>query len=294
MFSIQVLDKKQISSCLHMTFPRYRFAIEKSPCPVVVAMMFYGKPIGCVFAKFNPEKKHAFIYSLFVQKRYQKKGIGSSLLKRLEEELQKKDCQEISTVYTEGDFSKTIESILKKQNWEKPTSLEVLYELPRKSLSRLLSTSWVKKLSLPSYFQVTPWTNLSEEQVNELENEKPYPDDLSPFVKSPELMDEATSLALVRDGKICGWMLTFWQNENALVFNCFFVREELQKVGVGVAFLKESIQLCDEVYGKDRLKKIIAKSLPENASMIYFVENRLGPYLDKIIRNYQAKKTYLM
>ncbi len=47
------------------------------------------------------------------------------------------------------------------------------------------------------------------------------------FIKSPESMDEATSLALVRDGKICGWMLTFWQNENALVFNCFFVREEL-------------------------------------------------------------------
>ncbi|MEA5468230.1 GNAT family N-acetyltransferase [Spirulina sp. 06S082] len=106
-----------------LTFPQFQTKLQKLPPEMVVlGVSIDNQPVGLIigeiYNKDDPAQPPiAWIHSLFVQPSHRRQGLGRTLLRRIEQELQQRKCQEIRLNYLSSLKTLSLQKLLSREGW---------------------------------------------------------------------------------------------------------------------------------------------------------------------------------
>jgi GNAT superfamily N-acetyltransferase len=235
-----------------------------------------GRLVGVALAEIRADKSSAELLSLFVEPIHRRKGVGTGLLAQLEQALSQRDCHYIDVVYrTHWASLAAIERLLQKQGWTSPQTRMLLCKTGRE---KIMKAPWLRQYLLPSDFTIFPWSELSPQERQAIEQQQAvelwYPPELTPF-QEEEKIESLNSLGLRYQGQVVGWMITHRLRSDLIQYTSLFVRQDLQRLGRAIPLIVEAI------------RRHVASPIPygifmidvQNRPMVNFLERRLQPYL---------------
>lgn len=278
MITIEPLTTADADACRPLTFPRYYGVLPEAgadgPAFGVKAANALG-PAGLALAYARPGEPNAQLLSLFVAPAQRNAGLGTTLLRRLEETLAAAGCERLWATYSSGPAAApAFERVLEKRGWEPPRPQVTIFKSDMAHLGR---APWLE-LPLPEEFSAVPWGELGEaerEGVLAGQTGQPwYPEDLSPFLE-PDIMEPLTSVGLRFEGRVIGWMICHRIAEDAIRYSSLFVREEFRERRLGVPLVAAALRR----QRASPIARLIWIVSVKNAVMLRLVERYLTPYL---------------
>lgn len=260
------------------TFPQVRpqlKALKPEGATVAVGASDSDQPIGLALAEILPDSKSAEVHSIFVARTHRRKGIGTALLTRLEEDLFLRGCTSAKLIYTIGQpATLALESLLQKRNWTPPQPWAIVCKA---TTDRIANAPWMQKSSLPASYTFFPWAEItSEERVaieQQQEAEQWIPPHLIPF-NHEENLEPLNSLGLRYQGQVVGWLITHRIAPDTIRYSCSFIRQDLQKMGRIVPLYVNAIQR----QVKAKIPRGVWDVPLVHPSMVRFVKKYMGPY----------------
>ena len=265
--------------------------IDTTDSTFAIGAAIFKKPVGMVLALVNQPSYRGTIESLYVVNNYRDQGIGTTLMRMIEEQLAQKGCKELQLNYRKPDDVEddVIERIIRKGGWEKPKDVNTLFKL--KDWQKVLDASWAN-VRMPSSCQVFRWCDLGNEDMRRLKedekrvsNEEEY---FSPFVEAD--FDSDSSLGLRYNGQVIGWMITRRLSQDVIAFSNLYVKKDFQGRIFGPLILAESIRIAHD----NKIPKAIFVVRNANKRMLglsnrhlkkFSYEIRLGYNSVKILKN---------
>jgi GNAT superfamily N-acetyltransferase len=274
MYIINTLKKSTAINYENLTFPSFRNLlrnIDSEQSILAIAASHQEQPIGLVLAKIREDNKSAEVLSIFVEALYRNTGLGTSLLKRLEQELRTRSCAKTEMVYMTGQpTTPVLEHLLQKCDWQPPQPRMLMC----RGDNKVLEAEWVRKYShLPSSYSIFPWEEITEQErqtIKQQQETQPWiPEDLIPF-QYENNFDPLNSLGLRYQGQVVGWVINHRFSSDTIRYTCSFVRKDLQKMGRIISLYAEA--------GKRQCKANIFKciwTVPlQHEGMVNFEETR--------------------
>jgi len=136
--------------------------------------------------------------------------------------------------------------LLEKDGWDKPKVASYCY---RAAIDKVFeSAPWVNKDRRYRYRQyIFPWSNLTDEERTQLEDEKgpgSWRDEITPSspLIFPKTFEPNTSLGIRIQGEIAGWNITGMYEPDTLLYGSYFVRKHFRNAGMPIALLLESLK----------------------------------------------------
>jgi GNAT superfamily N-acetyltransferase len=184
----------------------------------------------------------ARIHSIYVAPNWRCQGIATRLWREAEVHSLKAGAARISVNYVVGKPSiAAIERILVLQGWSEPSMSMLVIKM---HVDLAVKAPWYREWSLPDSYALVDWDMLSEDQLQELDSHR-KPDSWIPSDLDPELFlkdhHRETSLALLKDGKVRGWLINHIV-EGVLRYSCSFVHPELQRKGRVFCLYSEAVR----------------------------------------------------
>lgn len=134
------------------------------------------------------------------------------------------------------------------------------------------------RFPLPPDMRIFPWVEITDREriviQQTYESEPWFEDGLNPF-QNEKNFEPLNSLGLRYQGQVVGWMLTERIASDTILYKCMFVRQDLQKLGRGIAMFVNAIQIQDEA----KIPKGIWRVKLDNPSMLRFVKKHMMSYL---------------
>lgn len=263
-----------------LTFPRFRHRLQMvgtDRSVMAVGAVSGDHAAGLVLGEHRLESGVSEVLSLYVAPSCRGRGIGTALLKDLEEVSVARGGQRMELVYVEKPpVTHALERLLAKLNWQPPQPRMILCTVDR----RILQASWLTTPSLPQGFEMFPWRDLPLDERAEIERaprERPwYPEALSPF-REEDIQEPSTSLGLRYQGSVAGWLITHRLDSRTVRYTTLFVREDLRGHQCWLALVLEALQRQVQALG---LESIGAFGFQvQNTSVLRIVESYLAPYL---------------
>lgn len=239
--------------------------------------------VGFVIAEILPETETAEVISFLVLPPYRHQGIGTTLVRHLEEALIANHCQHIQVSYQVTAITQTaLEPLLKKLNWQPP---KTTFFLGKTTTQNIAKAPWLSLNSLPDGVTIFPWVELTAKEQQTIRQRADYPAALNPFSSDPRL-EPLNSLGLRDQETVIGWCVTHRVAADTIRYSSLFVQEKYQKFGRAITLLTAAIKLQ------------IASSIPnytfsvaiENPQMKQFLHRRLQPYLTLLTESRQSGK----
>ncbi len=289
MYQFSLLNNAQAILFQKLTYPTYRpllKTIDANNSIIAVGINLDSEAIGLGLAVID--KYDAEVLSLFIHPEHRSKGLGKTLLKYLEIELQQRRCSQVRLVYISNSTTPALERILKQLNWSIPQLRMLVCEGTKESIkdAPLLRLNY----SLPASYTIFPWVELTPENREYIQKQQDilpwYPEILSPF-DDEEILEPVNSLGLRYQGQVVGWMITHRVAIGTIRYTKFFVKKELQSVGRAIPLLVTAIQLQLE---KSEANKAVFTVLHDNSRMVKFINKRLGFYLSLLRQSWQTSK----
>ncbi|WP_424099474.1 GNAT family N-acetyltransferase [Moorena producens] len=266
-----------------LTFPLFRTKMRTlipEGSMVAIGASYLNKPVGLVLAEILPDYYCAKILSIFVLPSHRRQGVGTALLNYLERELVIRGCTE-AQLLCELDNLKVqskifpLKALLRKCNWEF-SNTELVYH---SDLATIFQAPLMrKKISIPSDMQIFSWEEITSKErltIEQTQREKFWiKEKLYPF-KHEENFEPLNSLGLRYKGEVVGWMLTERVALDTILYNCMFVRKDLQKMGRGIMLLVEAIKRQNKANIPNGIWEVNHK----NTLMIRFMDRYMLPYL---------------
>ncbi|NEP34047.1 GNAT family N-acetyltransferase [Moorena sp. SIO3B2] len=266
-----------------LTFPLFRTkmrTLTPEGSMVAIGASYLNKPVGLVLAEILPDYNCTKILSIFVLPSHRRQGVGTALLSFLERELVVRGCTKAELFCELYDFkiqSKIfpLEALLQKCNW-RLSNIELVY---RSDLVKIFQASFMKKTKLlPSDMQIFSWEDITYKErliIEQTQMDKSWiKETLYPF-KYEENFEPLNSLGLRYRGEVVGWMLTERVAVDSILYNCMFVRKDLQKMGRAIALLIEAIKRQN----KANIPNCIWEVNHKNTLMIRFIDRYMLPCL---------------
>ncbi|RUS94722.1 hypothetical protein DSM106972_092570 [Dulcicalothrix desertica PCC 7102] len=282
MYLLNTLEKSAATHCESLTFPNFRDSlrnIDSEQSIVAISASHQEQPVGLVLAKICEDNQSAEVLSIFVKVSYRNTGLGTSLLKRLEQELQTRGCKKVEIVYMAGQpTTAVLEHLLQKCHWELPQSRMLVC----RGDNKVLEAEWVKKYShLPSEYSIFPWEEITEQERQAMKKQQeiqPWiPEDLIPF-QYENNFEPLNSLGLRYKEQVVGWVINHRFSSDTIRYTCSFVRKDLQKMGRIISLYAEA--------GKRQCQANIFKciwTVPlQHQGMVNFVKRYWIPYLNSL------------
>jgi GNAT superfamily N-acetyltransferase len=120
------------------------YTVETASAAAVGAT-YNENPVGLALAIDLPDKKQWRLASLFVSPSHRNTGIGTALLKAMEEELQRRDVARFESRYhTNRPTTEAARRILAKLHWPSPTADRLICRCDR----TMLSAPWLRDYPL--------------------------------------------------------------------------------------------------------------------------------------------------
>jgi len=239
---------------MKLTFPALRPLLAKlrSPKdgkPTVFAFVARKseRAVGMILGTLSHDLDAvAKIQSLYVIPPLRHQGLGNSLWREAESFAVKNGAKSLVVNYIAGKPGiQALEKLIARNGWSQPELSMLVVKMHYEPATK---APWFRKWKLPETDSIADWDDLSAEQLNELDSQR-GPDswiaeDLDPrlFLKDHH---PGTSLALLREEKIRGWIINH-QLEDKLRFSCSFVHPDLQRKGRVFALYSEAVRRCPE------------------------------------------------
>jgi GNAT superfamily N-acetyltransferase len=240
------LEPSMADVCTSMTFPAYRHLLPLRPVarhpeqgdqklvqPVGVVALAGTGILGLALAEVPlatdgvPE-----LLSLFVDEGLRGRGVATTLVLQLEEELAAKGCAELRAVYMTGKPSiPAVERVFAKRGFSAPEARTVTL---RFTPTEALQTPWFRRIKLSSEYEVVPWAEITpaeRERIQSSNAEKPWiAGGLEPW-KHDRNFHPVSSLGLRYKGEVVGWVINHQVTADTVRFTCSFMRKDLGRRG---------------------------------------------------------------
>ena len=267
-----------------LSFHQYRsqlpnIILDKNVVTIGVSKL--GKPVGLVIANIQPNIQFARIDSIFVLPACRRQGIGTALLSYLEKELFSRGCTEVK-IFCPVDKSITfsLNSLLQKLGWFSLHSHKLICKSDPKIL---IKAPWMnRQYSLPHNMKIFPWTEIRPDELARIKQTQEscawIEEGLNPF-QYGEDVEPLNSLGLRYKNQVVGWILTIRVSTSTILYECMFVRQDLQKMCRGIALLVKAIQLQLQAQVPFGIWHVDVDNYP----MMRFVKKHMTPYLISVV-----------
>ena len=263
-----------------LTFSEYRPLIQSFTHAKFVAgscASVDGKPVGLAVARVDPFGT-AVVLSIYVVRECRRRGIGTELLRRLEQDLAARGQTAAVLCYaSERTGSVALERLLLASGWPMEGDRQHFFTMDCTILS-----SAVGHAVLPDEFEISSWSTVTPGERTALvdgEQADPWiPADLAPFRFEHDL--ELNSLVLRRRREIVGWVITQPFTPTAIHYASLFVKPSVNKVGrtfASLALLGESVRRQARALGLE--SRGLFEVAPDNLPFLRFIDRHLSGYV---------------
>ena len=236
-----------------LTFPRYRDRLEEAAAGcVAVGAVAAGQPVGLALADLPdapPADGEAALLSIYVDPARRRRGIGRALLDAVEDRLRGRGAARVEAVYAvRGAQPPPIAALLDAAGWSAPERRMLLVTVDGGALAaRTLRTR-----PLPAPLEIQPWSLVSDaerEALRRAHAAQPwYPEEVSPF-REPAIQEPINSLALRREGRLAGWLVTHRIAPATIRYTSLFVHPSCRGRGASLALMGEAGRRQAEALG---------------------------------------------
>lgn len=279
MATIHLIDAKQARAYKHFVFPALRFPLfepEGKDLVFAAALDADEQAVGLAFGWGGANAEFELI-SIYVTPLLRYHGIGSRLLSAVEEGFADKGYTLGVHKYSLPVDDQGFARFLMGQGWLYPTVRQLIC---KGDLEGFCSTRWYR-VRLPKDFALKAWQELTEAEragIAARTAREPgwYAQDQDPFVYEIDC-HEPTSVALLKDGTVVGWVLTHVRDGmDSLRWTVSFVAPELSRAGHIVHLWQEAARRQRE---RTTLKHLIWGVPLTHPRMLDFVRRRMGEHL---------------
>lgn len=239
-----------------MTFPNYAHFLSQAELNQIVAVPVAatvdGTPAGLVLGAVPKSGNEAppSLFSIFVAPEFRHRGIGTRLMEDFHREILRRGGRLIRVKYTSGKAATPFfERILRKTGWDEPTPRMAAIKADLLQI-RAMDPPWLRDRKIDGKrFRIIPWREVTDEHKLALrqsdEQDSWIAGDLAPW-KHEKNFDPVTSCALLRDGRLVGWVINHLMPDGTTRFTCSFAHPRLQRFGVVLWLYKESVDRAEE------------------------------------------------
>lgn len=279
MIAVETLSPEAASAYASLTFPARRDLVTAPPADremVFVGAAAEGEPVGFAFGMGGPEGQFEVI-SFYVTPFYRGRGLSRALLEALESAFVTRGYRMGVHFFTVDAEDQAYARFLLNNGWSRPTLRQVVCTT---DLAHAYQTPWLVRARVPKNCEVRRWREVSETERATLRARKEaepgfYPDGLDPFFYEADCHED-TSLALLKDEAVVGWVITHVLDERTLRWTCSYVTEALQGSGRMLPLWWEVAQRQKRHTGLDRF---IYTAPVDQPRMVRFALRRMRPWL---------------
>jgi GNAT superfamily N-acetyltransferase len=208
---------------------------------VALAASRFTAPAGFVDARVAGGDDVARVRTLFVASAQRNRGIGTLLVRAIEERLRAAGCTAVEIVFARSDGAALpLDRVLDKCGWPLARKRSDVFRID--DPHPVLDERWMH-IPLPSYFEIVPWTAVTTQELDGIREAahvlSSHADYISPFIEDT---DAPSSLALRYRGMIAGWMVNRRPRDDLIVFDRFYVHPRCRALRGGIPLLAESIR----------------------------------------------------
>lgn len=279
MTSIQLIGAERARAYEHFVFPALRFPLfepEDKDLVIAAALDADEQATGLAFGWGAPNGAFELI-SIYVAPLLRRQGIGAQLLAAVEQRFAAKGYTLGVHKYSLPANDQGFARFLMGQGWLYPTVRQLIC---KGDLEGFCGTRWYR-VRLPKDFALKAWSELTDAEragIAERSAREPnwYARDQDPFVYEIDC-HEPTSVALLKDGTVVGWVLTHVRDGmDSLRWTVSFVAPELSSAGHIVHLWQEAARRQRE---RTNLKHLIWGVPLTHPRMLGFVQRRMGKHL---------------
>jgi GNAT superfamily N-acetyltransferase len=283
LYRIQQISLRSRSLFSELTFPLFRpllSAADTDSRYVFLGVALLNQPVALGIAEIDQEDKtQGDVLSICVAMQYRRNGLGTRLLKLMEETMADRGVHLGRFTYMSGlPQTPAVEAMLRRSGWLEPRYRMMICDVEFDGISK---APWMQCRSLPPEFATFPWSDLTNAERQDILDRQAkqhwYPEELTPF-RNEHLIEPAMSLGLRYRDEAVGWCIAHRLSMETVRYASLFVRRDLQAMGRAVQLLAKSIYLCvgTPIY-KGRFDVAM-----DNPAMLRFVKTRMAPYLASI------------
>jgi GNAT superfamily N-acetyltransferase len=242
-----------------------------------------GVPAGAIAGWLDQKTKIALVVSIYVSKKFRRRGVGTALLTAMTDIYKKTAADEIKMTFVSPEIPGDLQAILKKLGWSEPAPFIHTFKMDKK----IMESPLMKYRKLGPEYNYVIWKNFGADEREALKNQKWYPDNLSPFRLEENEIAADYSLILKYKSEVAGWLIVTHEDEETLFYHLAYVREDLQRLGRLMSLFLEagSIQIAQNKYAY-AAGRVNAK----NTRMVTFTDKHLRPYTHKFETSYESRK----
>jgi GNAT superfamily N-acetyltransferase len=205
-----------------LTFSTYTPLLD-DPIAILIGVEMRGQPIGLAIAYPDPHENRTRLLSVYVRPEHRRRGIGTELVKAVEQETIEQSDNWIDTAYIAP--KEGLERVLARCGWEAPTLQLQILEAPFASLKPRIETLNPPPL-LPNV-KLFSWLERTEEdEAQALVLQQSIGSALHPLVDLPLL--QAGSTAVRVDKELVGWALLHELNPQLVRCTALYVIPEVR------------------------------------------------------------------
>ncbi|HEX4047012.1 MAG TPA: GNAT family N-acetyltransferase [Elusimicrobiota bacterium] len=200
------------------------------------------EPEGLLLVRLDAPR--AELMSIFTRADRRRRGVARALLAAAEKSLAAAGVSRLEASLERGrPLRDAAEKLLAGAGYGpfERTSLMVRF----RGSEKVRQAPWLRRLEVPAAFEVFPWAELRREErdaiVARQERELWIPEDLFPF-RGEEWLEPGNSLGLRYRGEVVAWQVNHRPLPDVLRYTYTFARADLQRYGLAVALLAESVR----------------------------------------------------
>jgi GNAT superfamily N-acetyltransferase len=309
MLSIERLTRTEAVGLARMTFPAYRHLLDLEPAPrhladgddrhvqpIAVGARAGTSILGLALAEVpvvsgtNPDR--ATLLSVFVDPASRRRGIGTALVQRIEDEAARRGLTHLDGVYmTGGAFVDAVAALLARRGWSSPVTRTVTM---RATLEELQRMPWYGRVRIEGpHLEIFPWTALTGDEKRRLATSHladPWiTEGLEPWRHDHAGYDEVSSVGLRHRGEVVGWVINHRLAEDLVRFSGAFVREDHARRGRIFALYTNSI----ERLRRTPCREITCITPARYAAHAAFLRDRCAPFAKFFAETRGAEKRLL-
>ena len=244
-----------------MTFPAYRHLLTLDDKgtrhlerddqhlirPLALGAFQGATPVGLVLAELPvaPDGTAPQLLSTFVIPELRDKGIGTAMVRALENEIRQRGFDYVETVYMTGKpGTDAMERVLAKLGWSPPVTRTLTVRFWPAVVAAKPWFEEVRRSAAPEC-EIFSWADLTPEERDEIRRthqESPWsPAGREPGAPDLDGFDPIGSVGLRTGGRVIGWVITHQVADDTTRFSCMFVREASEEPRWIFPLLAESI-----------------------------------------------------
>ncbi len=279
--TIEPVAVADAAALAHLTFPARRHILEEpgERNLVLFAARADREVVGLVFF-WIADHGEAELISLYVDAFYRSGDLPLCLLRAGEQACRDRGAHMLSHLMTIWEDDETLARLLVSEGWLRPRLRQMVCNV---TVESALTVPWLMDARVPDGYRIIDWSEVTPEMRDELqgrrdENRTFWPKELDPFENEAGTYP-LTSVALVSDDRVRGWLLCHALGEDAVRWTISWVDESIQSAARIVPLWRAGVLRQAERTDRPRFLWTVPAELPR---MCRFVSRRMRPWLTRL------------